>query len=266
MSGKNTLNDSFKKIAVHDIVLEYILSHHWDDCNNYSSLLVDTILKQDSIDNKYILKRLLKIPHQFFHFNNIKKEVFFKSFPLDKIITVISEYNKLNVLSTDSNIIFPPIIIEQIFPEIKKVNYQVAELLLDKLDISERLIQDELRVALRDIGATNMVQRKSDSSLEVADLEDFNLKVENIFHSFTAVVKGYRSISGKTVTLEDIMHQIVKAYDTRPNYILLFLAKNPTDGLITRLVKYGSDVGNRNLVVIIDPINLVKFLKIRKII
>jgi hypothetical protein len=43
------------------------------------------------------------------------------------------------------------------------------------LDIQERVIQNALRDSLREKKASNIVERKSDSSPEVADIEDFTL-------------------------------------------------------------------------------------------
>jgi len=156
----------------------------------------------------------------------------------------------------------------ELFPEIKGVDPAKAEEPAGKLEtLEERKIQDALRSALRDKGATNMVQRKSDSSLEVCDLEDFVLKISGRDTSFTVVVKGYKSLKHPKVRLEDISHQIMKAFDgTFPDYILLVLAKPPVDGVITTLVRYGESVGNRDLVILVDSIDLTRFLSYYKII
>jgi len=156
---------------------------------------------------------------------------------------------------------------EEIFPEVKQVDIETAKSLVRLLDIKERVIQDALRDALREKSATNIIERKSDSSLEVADLEDFALKIKKRSVSFSSVVKGYRSIGArKKITFEDIAHQIMKANDTLPDHILLVLAKPITDGVITNLVKYGIQCGNRDLVVIVDQVNLARFLRARSII
>jgi hypothetical protein len=70
-------------------------------------------------------------------------------------------------------------------------------------------------------------------------------------YSFTSVVKGYRSLKKKTATLKEIMHQIIKSNITNPDYILLVLAKLPGDGVISYLINYTRDVGNRNLIILV---------------
>jgi hypothetical protein len=157
----------------------------------------------------------------------------------------------------------------EIFPEAKNVKLDEAEKLvnLNAMAIDERAIQDAFRRSLREKGATNMVERKSESSLEIADLEDFTLKIGGRDVSFTCVVKGYKSINGQRVTFEQIAHQIFKAFDgTFPDYIILALAKPPTDAVISHLVRFGESVGNRNLLVWADPIELCRFLRARGVI
>ena len=142
-----------------------------------------------------------------------------------------------------------------------------AKQLMYEINLPERIIQDELRDALRERGATNITERKSDSALEVADLEDFSLKIGKQWFSFTSVVKGYNSIQKRRVRWADIAHQVTKAYQgTKPDYILLVLAKDLVDGVISQFVEYGNTVGKRNLILLVDPINLLRFLRARKII
>jgi hypothetical protein len=156
----------------------------------------------------------------------------------------------------------------ELFPEIREVDNLKAETLLPKLEsLDERKIQDALRDSLREKGATNMVQRKSDSSLEVCDLEDFILRISERDTSFTSVVKGYKSVKHSKIGLGDVAHQIMKAFNgTFPDYILLVLGKPPVDGVITNLARYGESVGNRHLVILVDPIDLARFLSYYKVI
>lgn len=120
--------------------------------------------------------------------------------------------------------------------------------------------------SLREKNATNIVERKSDSSLEVADIEDFTLKIKGKPLSFSAVAKGFKSVKKKTIVFEDIAHQILKANETHPDHLLLIVAKPLADTVITNLVNYGTDCGNRNLVIIMDAVSLARFLRVRKII
>lgn len=107
----------------------------------------------------------------------------------------------------------------------------------ERLDVPENRIQEELRDALREKGAFPISRRKKDTVLEVADLEQFYLEVKGRRFSFSAIVKGYRSLP--KLNWESISHQITKAYQTRPNYILLLSAREPVDGVITLATNYG---------------------------
>jgi hypothetical protein len=78
------------------------------------------------------------------------------------------------------------------------------------------------------------------------------------------VVKGYDSVGGKTINWEKIAHQVLKAYNrTKPDHILLVLAKNPADTVISESTEYGKSVGNIALIVMCDPLTLARFLKAR---
>ncbi len=112
-----------------------------------------------------------------------------------------------------------------------------------------------------------MVERKSDTSLEVADLEDFSLRIGARWRSFVSVIKGFDSLPKARVRWVDIIHQITKGYQgTQPDYVLLVLAKDTVDGLITQFVTYGESVGNRNLVILMDTVHLARFLRARTVI
>jgi len=259
-------------IAIQDIILEYILSRYWKDHKNFARILSEKILKVKPSNKQKLLAIIENFSHPFFVFNEVPKKRFLSGFPDEEIINRLKNMpeqptvKEMVVLSPkktkkkQSNVTF-----EQIFPEVTEVDLLTAKTLVGSLDIKERIIQDALRDALREKGATNMVERKSDSSLEVADLEDFTLKIDGQSTSFASAVKGYRSIKGKKVSFEAIAHQIQKANLTKPDHILLVLAKPLKDGVITYLVKYGEDLGNRNLVIIVDPVNLARFLRARNI-
>jgi len=245
-------------IKIQSIILDYILTHKWTDYKNYANSVSKLVLKNRPKNTPEIEKIIVSIP-EFFHFNEISKTLFLKYFPYDSILEILEE-----IQQTSKNL--PALKLVDLFNEINDISYEEAEKLTELLDIPERQIQDILRNSLRKKGATNMVQRKSDTVLEVADLEDFILNIRGNEYSFTSVVKGYRSLKKKTATLEEIMHQIIKANLTNPDYILLVLAKPPGDGVISYLTKYGSDIGKRNLIILVDPINLAQFLRNKKII
>jgi hypothetical protein len=155
-----------------------------------------------------------------------------------------------------------------IFDETSNVEIREARSLLGKLEgLDERIIQNALRDSLREKNATNAVEREHDSSIEVADLEHFFMKIGEKWRSFAVVVKGFDSVSGKTVNWEKVAHQVLKAYNrTEPDYVLLVLAKNPADTVISESTKYGKSVGNIALVVLCDPLTLARFLRARNVI
>jgi len=276
MLGKSSLKKNQKLrteeiIAIQDIILKYIQMNDWKDYQDFARVLTEKILQKRSRDKSILEKIIIGFSHPFFIFNEISKKGFSDRFPFDRVIHRLKNIPELTqtpikvtiqqVRKERSKVTF-----EDIFPEIRHVGLKTAKSLVSSLDIKERIIQDALRDTLREKGATNMVERKSESSLEIADLEDFTLDIGRRSSSFTSVVKGYRSISGLRVSFEDIAHQIMKANDTNPDHILLVLAKGPKDTVVTRLVKYGKDCGNRNLVIIVDPVDLARFLRITGII
>jgi len=258
-------------IAIQDIILSYIQSNDWKDYRDFARVLSEKILRKKDIDRSTIEKTIIGLSHSFFTFNEISKRGFTDRFPYDLLICRMKNIPEstqvpIKIILQQARKRLSKVTFEDIFPEIRHVGLKTAKSLVSSLDVKERIIQDVLRDALRQKGATNMVERKSDSSLEIADLEDFRLNVGRRSLSFTAVVKGYRSIKDSKVSFEAIAHQIMKANDTNPDHILLVLAKAPKDAVVTRLVKYGKDCGNRNLVIIVDPIDLARFLRTKSVI
>jgi len=279
MSGNSFQNktkiNSQTLIALQDILLEYILSNKWEDYEDFARELSERIIGKSPKTEKDLLQCVKSFSHPFYCFNEVDKNRFVNRLPLKKIIKRLSNLpiqEKLTqppeivVISEKPKIELPPFTPSQILPEIETVTIAEAKQLIAKINLPERIIQDELRDALREKGATNITERKSDTSLEVADLEDFSLKIGRKWYSFTSVVKGYNSLPKKLVRWEDIAHQVTKAYQgTKPDYILLVLAKDLVDGVISQFVEYGKTVGKRNLIILIEPINLARFLHARKI-
>jgi hypothetical protein len=259
-------------IAVQDIILEYILSNEWKDHKDFARALSEKILRLRPLNRVNLQNILSKFVHPFFSFNNVPRKEFVERFPVDAIIHRMSDFP--DSAKIEIRIVTPKqtgseksnISLEEIFPEIKNIDIEIGKSLVNSLDIYERIIQDALRDALREKNATNIFERKSDSSLEIADIEDFTLRIREKAVSFSAVVKGYKSVGKSTVVFEDIAHQILKANDTHPDHILLILAKPLGDSVVSNLVRYGKDCGNRNLVITMDPVNLARFLRIRGII
>jgi hypothetical protein len=197
-----------------------------------------------------ITKALSKSPSTFFRFNSITKQLFAN----ESLIRKIEAAWKREFI--------PVLEFATIFPEVLEVSDEEASKLVDKLNIPESKIQDTLRAALRSKGATSIPRRGKDSSLEVADVEHYRMKIAGREATFAAVVKGVDSVKGPRVSLKDISHQVMRAYTTtHPDHILLLSAKEPKDGLISSLTRYGQDVQKPNLVIFVPPLDLTKFLK-----
>jgi len=260
-------------IAVQDIILEYVLSNEWKDHKSFARTLSEKILRSKPLNKETLKNILLRFVHPFFTFNNVARKEFVERFPIDELLHRVSnlpvaaktkvEIVKLEQPATKKS----NVVLDEIFPEIANIDIETGKSLVSSLDIYERIIQDALRDVLREKKATNIFERKSDTSLEIADIEDFTLRIGGKAKSFSAVVKGYKSVGKKaTIVFEDIAHQIFKANDTHPDHILLILAKPLGDGVVSNIVKYGEDCGNRNLVITMDPVNLARFLRTRGII
>jgi hypothetical protein len=247
------------KIAVLNIILNFILSRGWTDYDNFASKLTALILKSKPSSEKDIQRALEKSREPFFNLNRVDKNRFIEAFPSKEVFSVIQEGTPVT-----------PLTFVDIFPETIIISISKGKKLVPLLEkLPERTIQDALLDSLREKNATNPHERRSDTVLEIADLEHFMLPIKGRPFSFACVVKGYRSMpkSHKTVTWEDISHQITKAYQgTFPDYLLIVLAKDPADGLITNLINYSESVSNPNLIVMCDPVNLARFLRARKVI
>ncbi len=190
----------------------------------------------------------------FFKLNQVEKEAFIRALPSEQILESIQRHAALK-----------PLTFIDVFIETSRVGIDEAKKLVANLrTIDERVIQNAIRDSLREKNATNPAERKHDSPLEVADHEHFSLKVNGVNVSFAVVVKGYKSVSGATTTWKDIAHQVMKAFNrTKPDHVLLVLAKNPADSVISEATEYGRSVGNIGLAIVCDPLNLARFLKAR---
>jgi len=244
------------KIAVLNIILNFILSRGWTDYDNFASNLTDQIFRSNPSSEKDITRILQKSGGAFFSLNQIDKSRFIEAFPSKEVFRIVQE-----------EISIAPLTFVDIFREVITTSIAEGKKLVPFLEkLPERAIQIALLDSLREKNAANPHERRHDTSLEIADLEHFILSIKGNSFSFACVVKGYKSLPHKTVTWEDISHQITKAYQgTFPNYILIVLAKDPADGLITNLMNYAESVGNPYLIVMCDPVNLSRFLRARKV-
>jgi len=251
------------KARISSQVLDFIHRNKWEDSDDFILRLVDrllTLVVNDKLTSSQLFNIIKSIKTNFFVSNHLTKSDF-------TLKLVIGPGRYLNEIGVSTN--FGLLTFEELFDETKAVPVGEGKRLVVLLDIGERIIQDAIRDSLREKEATNISERKRDTPLEIADLEHFALKIRGEPRSFACVVKGYRSIPHhhQTVTWEDVSHQITKAYQgTFPDYVLLVLAKNPVDSLITNLVNYSESIGNPNLIVMCDPVNLARFLHARKVI
>jgi hypothetical protein len=243
------------EIAITNRVLNPILSRGWKDFDSFSSKLTRHIIKNDPHSKKEIIAVIKSFESSFFGLNKINAEVISGVVPLDEILNLLSEYREVK-----------PLTFSDIFQETHSVTIADGKKTVANLAIlPEDKIQETLVDSLREKNATNCRGRAKDTSLEVADLEHFSVNINDKATTFTSVVKGFKSVSGKTVTWEDIAHQVTKAYRTRPDHILVVLAKNPADSVISELVQYGASINRPNLIVLCDPLELSRFLKARGI-
>ncbi|MCW4004979.1 MAG: hypothetical protein NWF04_00060 [Candidatus Bathyarchaeota archaeon] len=237
-------------------MLNPVLLRGWKDYDRFSSKLTHHVIKNAPHSKEELTKIIKAFESPFFYLNNIDVNRFIKVIPLEEILDLLLDYREVE-----------PLTFSDIFPETLSVSVVEGKKSTANLtDLPEDKIQETLVDSLREKNATNCRGRAKDTSLEVADLEHFSVKVNDEATTFSCVVKGFKSISRKTVTWEKIAHQITKAYRTRPDHILVVLAKNPADSVISELIQYGSSINNPNLAVLCDPLELSRFLKARAVI
>lgn len=253
---KRKKNNPNLEIAIANIVLNAILARGWVDYDNFSSKLSNRIANNCPKSKKDLLTIVNSLQTPFFKLNKLKKSDFIGILPINEIFSLFGEYVQLS-----------PLTFSDIFVETNKVSVDEGKSLATILkDTAESVIQNALVDSLREKNATNCRSRGKDTVLEVADLEHFILNIQGNYTSFSVVAKGFKSVGGKTITLENIAHQIMKAYNrTDPDYVLLVLAKELADSVISELVQYGKSIGNEYLVIIADPVTVARFLKARNL-
>jgi hypothetical protein len=234
-------------------VLNLVLSRGWKDYGNFSSELSCHIIRTEPRSRNELVDVIKSFQSPFYTLNKISVDSFIEIFPIQETLNLLSKYHETE-----------PLTFADVFQETVTVSIDEGKNCVPRLaSLPEDKIQETLVDSLREKNATNCRGRAKDTVLEVADLEHFSVNVNGIPTTFAAVVKGYKSVSGKTVTWENIAHQVTKAYRTRPDHILLVLAKNPADSVTSELVQYSKSIGNQNLIVMCDPLELARFLKAR---
>lgn len=245
------------EIAIASRLLNSVLSRSWTDYDDFISKLAHDIAKTRPRSRNELVELINSFQSPFFRLNNITKTELVEIIPVDEILGLFGNYVETS-----------PITFTDVFPETSNVSIDEGKKLISTLaNVPEHTIQGALLDSLREKNATNCRGRTKDTVLEVADLEHFSLEVQGAPRTFAVVAKGHNSVKGKTITWESIAHQVIKAYNrTNPDHILIVLAKNPADSVVSELVQYGKSVGNENLTVIADPLAVVRFLRARNMI
>lgn len=244
------------KIKILNVVLNHVHDHDWTDYDNFSDNFSDEIIENFGNNNFDLDGILEKAKGHFLKANHVTRDGFLSQSFRNNLVRAWHKAQKYSV---------PVCRFTDIFSELNSISYLEAKSKLSSLaDVEESKIQESLRDALREKGATPMPSRGHESPVEIADIEPFSLKVNGREFIFTGVVKGYNSL--KKANPEKIMHQILKAYLPHPEYVILVTAKDPVDFLLTLIRRHSIDVGNPNLVIVVPPLELARFLVWRKII
>ena len=246
------------EIAITSRVLNLILERSWKDYDNFSSSISCEIIKKAPHSKDALIKVIESFQSpSFYDLNKISVNTFVKIFPKEEILSSLSKYAQAE-----------PLTFVDVFPETSSISVAEGKQAIKSLsNLAEDKIQETLVDSLREKNATNCRSRSKDTVLEVSDLEHFLLYVKNTPLTFAGVVKGYKSIGHKSITWEDISHQVTKAYNrTNPDHVLLVLAKNPADSVTSELVQYSKSVKNPNLIILCDPLEIARFLRARGII
>lgn len=236
-------------------VLRYLREENYEDCDDYAprlaSLFVESLVSGD--DKTVFFNKASRMRTNFFKANRIRKSDFLQ--------TLHGRLLKRNIRPPIEDTL-PPLSIDDVFPNMRSIKDGQVTDLDKKLNIDEAIIQNALRSAFRDTGASPIARRGKDSGLEVADIEHFYAMINERKRSFTVVVKSLSSLHGKKrrVNWEDISHQVTKAYNTRPDYVIVATAMDPVDRLITEMRLYADSVSKPNLIVFVPPMDLARFL------
>ncbi len=192
-------------------MLNLVLARGWTDYDNFSSKLSLCIVKAQPHSKNELVAVVKSFSCPFFTLNKLERNKFIEILPVSEILGLLDRYVEIS-----------PITFQDVFPETNKVSVDEGKKLVAVLEnVPESTIQEALVDSLREKNATNCRSRGKDTVLEVADLEHFSLNVKGTPRSFSTVVKGHNSVSGKTITWENIAHQILKAYNrTNPDYVL----------------------------------------------
>lgn len=247
-------NENRVKSRLRSVLWDFIHRNKWQDFDDFSLRLADKLFeisKKSKVTVKELENALKSIRTNFFVANKVSKRTFCTELLLDLakyVVDIVSEF-------------LIPLSFVDIFPEASSSKPEQITAKMASLDVAERYIQDRLRDILRTKKASPIPDRKHDTAHEVSDIEPFVMPVKGRKPRFAVIVKGYRSIHSKTLTWEEVSHQITKTFQrTKPDYIILATAKDPADGLVTSLDEYARTIGNPHLIIFVPPRDLTALL------
>jgi hypothetical protein len=243
------------KSRIRSIIWDFLNTNKWKDIDDFSLALTNKfydMLRQHDLSPESLLRIFNGIKTVFFRANKISKKQFADLLISDvgkQLMTIVAEgYTTILTIS-------------EIFPRMNSISDTLAGKSIGMIQGKEKFLQDGLRNILRKQGASPIPRREKDTAQEIADVEFFRVKLQNRLYTLSIVAKGFKSISGKTLTWEDVAHQVARAYQRgTPDHIILASAKEPTDGLITNLEEYSQTVGRPGLVIFVPPMDLTKIL------
>jgi hypothetical protein len=155
------------KSRILSLVLDFLHTNHLEDADDFSIDFAERIVS-DLGNLEDFPRQIHGIKTAFFRKNRISKKNF---------IQLVNSELLPKILKFKGGTI---ITVSTLFPEIQKVSYKEAEMMLPQLNnISERELQDALGKILRKKGAYPIHQRFCDTPLEIADIEIFRLGVKN---------------------------------------------------------------------------------------
>jgi len=253
---KSLNNEENVKSRIRSTIWDFLNTNKWKDIDDFSldlaNSLYDTLL-QSSLSAENLSRILDTIRTSFFRINKISKKQFANLLISDigkRLVTIFDEGRARISLTTP-----------EIFPKMNSIEDSCAKKCIEMIQGEEKFLQDSLRSILREEGASPIPQRERDTAQEIADIELFKIKLKDRMFKFAVVVKGYKSVSGKTLTWKDVTHQFVRAYQRgKPDHIILASAKEPADGLITSLEEYAQSVERPGLVIFVPPLDFAKIL------
>lgn len=133
---KPPLNTS-TRIAILNLVLNYILSRRWQDYDDFSTILTERILEKTPKTEKELFDLLSKLGGQFFKLNEVPREDFANGFPLRRLVKVINS----GIVFTNRQIVKVHQTVQVCKPNVERIYAEDIESFLKVKNLSrERVI------------------------------------------------------------------------------------------------------------------------------